>query len=299
MELRELKSFVAAAETRSISRAAGNLGRGQPTVTTHIKKLESELSMTLFDRVTRPIGLTLSGQTIFDLVKPLIEGIESLATKTGEMETRGPVTIASTPDIIPHTLLDVVREFNRSHPIVQLRIRSATRNEVINMVKTGNVDAGIIQHPERSDDLDFEPLFLYERVLITPKGHELSKGVLESLDTIADFPLILMAKHTYTRTILENYLQKRGLEYEVLMELESMDMIKKYVSLGMGVSVGPKLAIDEDDLDQLSMVSLANFLPVDQAGLLTLPGKSLSTPAEQFISVMKNTLGLSESHITQ
>ena len=83
------------------------------------------------------------------------------------------------------------------------------------------------------------------------------------------------------------------------MELESMDMIKKYVSLGMGVSVGPKLAIDEDDLDQLSMVSLANFLPVDQAGLLTLPGKSLSTPAEQFISVMKNTLGSSESHITQ
>ena len=107
MELRELKSFVAAAETRSISRAAENLGLGQPTVTTHIKKLESELSMTLFDRVTRPIGLTLSGQTIFDLVKPLIEGIESLATKTGEMETRGPVTIASTPDIIPLSLIHI------------------------------------------------------------------------------------------------------------------------------------------------------------------------------------------------
>ena len=127
----------------------------------------------------------------------------------------------------------------------------------------------------------------------------MSKGVLESLDSIADFPLILMAKHTYTRAILENYLQKRGLDYEVLMELESMDMIKKYVSLGMGVSVGPKLAIEEGDLDHLSMVSLANFLPVDQAGLLTLPGKSLSTPAEQFISVMKNTLGVSSAHITQ
>ena len=65
------------------------------------------------------------------------------------------------------------------------------------------------------------------------------------------------------------------------------------------MSVGPKLAIDEGDLDHLSMVSLANFLPVDQAGLLTLPGKSLSTPAEQFITVMKNTLGVSSLHITQ
>ena len=299
MELRELKSFVAAAETRSISKAAKNLGLGQPTVTTHIKKLETELSMILFDRVTRPIGLTLSGQTIFDLVKPLIDGIESLAIRTGEMETRGPVTIASTPDIIPHTLLDVVTDFNRLHPMVRLRIRSANRNEVISMVKSGEVDAGIIQHPERNDDLNFEPLFLYERVLITPIGHELADGVLESLDKIADFPLILMARHTYTRAILEDYLQKRALNYEVLMELDSMDMIKKYVSLGLGVSVGPKLAIDQEDLESLSMVSLANFLPVDQAGLLSLPGKSLSKPAEQFISVMKDTLSLSDSYITQ
>ncbi|MED5450224.1 MAG: LysR family transcriptional regulator, partial [Chloroflexota bacterium] len=270
------------------------LGLGQPTVTTHIKKLEKELNMVLFDRVTRPIRLTLSGQTIFDLSQPLLDGLDSLAVRTSEAEERGPVTVASTPDIIPHTLLRVVKVFNNLYPNVYLRIQSATRSEVIGMVKTGEVDAGVIQHPDRGDDLHFEPLFLYERVLIAPKGHELLSTPMTSLDSIAKYPLLLMARGTYTRHILEQQLQKRGLQYEVIMELDSMDMIKKFVTIGMGVSVGPRLAIEEEDLDHLGMVSLANFLPVDQAGLITLPGKTLSTPAGQFISVLRDTFAASE-----
>ena len=294
MELRELKSFVTAAKFRSISKAATDLGLGQPTVTTHIKKLEKELNMVLFDRVTRPIRLTLSGQTIFDLSQPLLDGLDSLAVRTSEAEERGPVTVASTPDIIPHTLLRVVKVFNSLYPNVYLRIQSATRSEVIGMVRTGEVDAGVIQHPDRGDDLHFEPLFLYERVLIAPKGHELLSTPMTSLDSIAKYPLLLMARGTYTRYILEQQLQKRGLQYEVIMELDSMDMIKKFVTIGMGVSVGPRLAIEEEDLDHLGMVSLANFLPVDQAGLITLPGKTLSTPAGQFISVLRDTFAASE-----
>ena len=294
MELRELKSFVTAAKFRSISKAATDLGLGQPTVTTHIKKLEKELNMVLFDRVTRPIRLTLSGQTIFDLSQPLLDGLDSLAVRTSEAEERGPVTVASTPDIIPHTLLRVVKVFNSLYPNVYLRIQSATRSEVIGMVRTGEVDAGVIQHPDRGDDLYFEPLFLYERVLIAPKGHELLSTPMTSLDAIAKYPLLLMARGTYTRHILEQQLQKRGLQYEVIMELDSMDMIKKFVTIGMGVSVGPRLAIEEEDLDHLGMVSLANFLPVDQAGLITLPGKTLSTPAGQFISVLRDTFAASE-----
>ena len=294
MELRELKSFVTAAKFRSISKAATDLGLGQPTVTTHIKKLEKELNMVLFDRVTRPIRLTLSGQTIFDLSQPLLDGLDSLAVRTSEAEERGPVTVASTPDIIPHTLLRVVKVFNSLYPNVYLRIQSATRSEVIGMVRTGEVDAGVIQHPDRGDDLHFEPLFLYERVLIAPKGHELLSTPMTSLDAIAKYPLLLMARGTYTRYILEQQLQKRGLQYEVIMELDSMDMIKKFVTIGMGVSVGPRLAIEEEDLDHLGMVSLANFLPVDQAGLITLPGKTLSTPAGQFISVLRDTFAASE-----
>ncbi len=290
MEIRELRSFCTAARLRSISRAAQELAIGQPTVTTHIKKLEDELGMVLFDRMKRPIQLTLAGQRLSDIAMPLVEGIDSLATMTAMAEELGPVHVASTPDIIPHTLLRVVRVFLNRYPRVHLRIRSGTRSEVLQMVEEGDVDLGIIQHAEKRDDLEFIRLFLYERVLITPFDHALLKEPLRSLDQIADWPLILMRRGTYTRQILEEEFRRRGVSYDIILELDSMDMIKRYVALGMGVSVGPRLTIEPEDAQNLGVVSLANFLPVDQAGIVTLKGKTISTPTRNFISVMQDVL---------
>lgn len=69
-----------------------------------------------------------------------------------------------------------------------------------------------------------------------------------------------------------------------------MDMIKRYVALGMGISAGPRLAMDPEDKDELGIVSLATLLPMEQAGIVTVRGKTLSTPAREFISVMRDTL---------
>lgn len=290
MEIRELRSFCTAARLRSISRAAQELGLGQPTVTTHIKKLEEELGMTLFDRVKRPIQLTLSGQRLADIAVPLVEGIDSLPTMTALAEERGPVNIASTPDIIPHTLIRVVRVFLNRYPRVHMRIRSGTRSEVLDMVEDGEVDLGVIQHSEKRDEFEFLGLFLYERVLLTPLDHPLMREPLETLDQIAKWPLILMGRGTYTRQILEDEFRRRGVEYDVVVELDSMDMIKRYVALGMGISVGPRLSIEPDDSRNLGVISLANFLPVDQAGIVMLKGKTISTPTRNFISVMQDVL---------
>ena len=99
-----------------------------------------------------------------------------------------------------------------------------------------------------------------------------------------------MASGSYTREILENQFRKLDVRYNIIMELESMDMIKRFVSQGMGVSVGPRLAIEDLDLDKLGMVSLANFLPVDRAGIITLPGKNISKPAAAIIKLMSSML---------
>ena len=69
-----------------------------------------------------------------------------------------------------------------------------------------------------------------------------------------------------------------------------MDMVKRYVAMGMGVSVGPRLAIEPEDQSELGIVSLTGLLPMEQSGIVTLRGKTLSGPAEKFIAVMKDTL---------
>ncbi len=293
MEIRELRSFCMAARLRSISRAAERLGIGQPTVTTHIKKLESELNTILFDRVKRPIQLTLAGRRLSELATPLVEGIDGLADTTAEAEERGPVVLAATPDIIPHTLLRVVRVFLARHPHIHLTIKSATRVQVSQMISEGEADIGIIQHYDRDDAFTFEGLFVYERVLITPPEHPLASEPIESLEQIARYPLILMNEGTHTRDLLESELRRRGVNYEIVVDLDSMDMIKRYVALGMGVSVGPRLAIDPEDHEILGVVSLAHILPVEQGGIITLKGKRLSKPTLHFISVMRDVLSVS------
>jgi len=290
VEIRELRSFCAAARLRSISRAAEELKIGQPTVTTHIQKLESELRSTLFDRVRRPIQLTLAGKRLAELATPLVEGIDALAATASEAEGRGPVVLAATPDIIPHTLLRVVRVFLERHPHIHLTIKSATRAEVSDIVANGDADMGVVQHYDRNDAFEFEALFVYERALITPLGHPLLDAPVESIEQIAGYPLILMGEGTYTRDLLVSELNRRGVNYEIVVDLDSMDMIKRYVALGMGVSVGPRLAIDPEDHDVLGVVSLANILPVEQGGILTLKGKSISTPARRFMTVMRDVL---------
>ena len=290
MEIRELRSFCAAARLRSISRAAEELKIGQPTVTTHIKKLESELRSTLFDRVRRPIQLTLAGKRLAELATPLVEGIDALAEMASEAEEHGPVVLAATPDIIPHTLLRVVRVFLERHPHIHLTIKSATRAEVSDIVANGDADMGVVQHYDRNDAFEFEALFVYERALITPLGHPLLDAPVESIEQIADYPLILMGEGTYTRDLLVSELNRRGVTYEIVVDLDSMDMIKRYVALGMGVSVGPRLAIDPEDHDVLGVVSLANILPVEQWGILTPKGKHISTPARHFMTVMRDAL---------
>jgi DNA-binding transcriptional LysR family regulator len=86
-------------------------------------------------------------------------------------------------------------------------------------------------------------------------------------------------------------MRRRGLRHHVVVELDSMDMIKRYVALGMGVSVGPRLAIEPEDEERLGVVSLATLLPVEQAGIVTQPGKVLSNPAQDFIDQVLRVTG--------
>lgn len=295
MEIRELRSFCTAARLQSMSKAAEYLSIGQPTVTMHIRKLEGELDTVLFDRVRRPIQLTPSGAALAELATPLVEGIDALAAITSVAGEEGPVTLASTQDMIPHALLRVIRVFLRMHPHAHLRIRSGLMKEVLDMVSDGEVDLGLVPAPVRSPELDFEGLFAYERVLITPTGHPLLDNPLSSLDQIAQWPLILRRKGSYTRAMLEAEFRRKGLSYEILVELDNMDMIKRCVAMGMGVSVGPRLAIEPEDHNDLGVVSLANLLPVEQVGIVTLRAKTPSRPAQSFISVMKDTLSTAVS----
>jgi len=287
MELRELRSFCAAAKLGGITKASHFLALGQPTVSTHIIKLEQELRISLFDRTKRPIRLTTAGLSLVELASPLLDKIDSLMADTLEGERSSRVSVGAVHDLIYHSLVGVVKAYRSQNPHVQLTIRSGGQEEVVEMVSQGEVDLGVVIMPVMGPEFDFQDLFTFERVLITPLGHPLLERGVRSLEEIAKYPIVLFRRASHTRTILESFFRSRGISFEIAVQLDSMDMAKKYVALGLGVSVGPRLAIDTEDYQQIGVISLTDVMPADRGGIVTLKGRVASTPTKRFISALR------------
>ncbi len=288
MDVRELRSFTVAARVRSISRAAELLDIGQPTVSTHIKKLEQELGTQLFDRIRRPIRLTLAGEKLLELAGPLVEGIEGLASNTQQAQTEGPVTVAATANLMSHFLLRAVEAFRDENPRVHLRLRSRLRSEVIEMVSQGEVDFGIVPGLDPDPALEFRSLFPYQRLLITPLDHPVLQDLpLTSFEQIAKYPLITMGPGTYTRSAVESEFRRKGLDFDIIMEADSLDLIKRYVKDGYGIAIIPRVVAEPGDEKTLGIVHLGHMMPVDQAGLITLQGRAISAPAEALMEKVR------------
>ncbi len=287
MELRELRSFVTAARFRSVSRAAEALDLGQPAVSMHIRKLERELRTRLFDRVKRPILLTRAGERLAALAGPLIEDFDRLAESTARAESEAPITIVSTPTLVSHFLIRALSGFRAQNPHVHLRLRSRLRPDIAKMVAEGEADFGIVPGFPNDSNLEFDSIFPYEWMLIAPAGHPLFDEPIPSLEAIALNPLVVMEPQTNTRIGLESALQRRGLRYEIAVELDSMDNVKRYVELGHGISIVPRVVLEPEDRHLLNVTTVSHLLPTELAGIIWLQGSTITPLVESSMDAVR------------
>ena len=289
MELKELRSFCATARLQSITKAAEYLNIGQPTVTIHIRKLERELNLELLDRVKRPVSVTPAGATLARLASSHVDAIDSLGSRTLKAEADRAVSVGSVHDLIPHTLLRLVREFRTRNPGAQINIRSGLSNNIRDYVIEGGVEIGFVSRPMKSPQLDYQSLFSYERVLITPHDHPLLKLNHVGLEEIARWPLIVSQPGRFTGELLEGEFRRAGIEYETVMALPDMDMTKPYVAMGVGISVGSSFALEPEDRRELGIIDLSHILPRGEVGLVTARGAALSTAARLFLDLVEDS----------
>lgn len=295
MDIRELESFCTAAHLRSFSKAAKALKMGQSTVTKHIQKLESELGKELFHRQERPVQLTAAGISLMRIAAPLVDGIRRFAEADSGASPARPITVGCAHGFMNEMLLKAVRAFRDRVPHCPIHIRVGTKPEVIDMVLNGTVDMGITPNPDRLSGLAFQPIAASERVAITPVDHPLLTRPLHSIAELAAYPLVMLGYHTQTRTLLERAFRQNGVSYEVAVEVDSMEMVKRYVELGLGIAIGHRAALDPDDATHLGIVSLSPFLPSELVGIVTKKESQLSGNAGEFVSILTTTLKRSES----
>ena len=296
MEIRELISVYHVARLRSVSKAAEYLEIGQPTVTTHLQKIEKEFGILLFDRIKRPIQLTSDGITFYDLCKPVVEGIaegiETLKMQMDFPEHRGSFVVGAYPDLVLHHLPPIVKEYRAQYSRVQIRLVARAYGTLLDMVAAGEVDIGLGTRPDSGNPtLEFKHLFMSDFVLVTPLGHELLELPEVTLKNIASWPLILLGPVSHSRRALEQMLKREGLQYNVALETDIMEMAKRYVEIGMGIAVSHDYVIQGEDNNRLGIRNLSTVFPPTQVGLITLKGKFLGRSVRNFIDTLVAGLG--------
>ena len=289
--LKELRAFCITRQEGSMSKASEILYASQPTISLQIKTLEEELDVKLFERRGPRLKLTTEGEILYDLVSPLVQGIdrikESFTAHYGDL-TSGELTIAAEESTILYTLPKPIQKFVDAHPGIRLKLANVTGRDGRDLILSDEADFAVGSMLDVPDNLTYEPFVSYPSVLIMPKNHPLSKLAKITLADIGKYGMILPPSQFSSWRLVKMVFALNGASYRVVLEAGGWEVVKKYVSIGLGISIVTDICITEADRENFSIVYLDEFFPTRKYGIISRAGKTLSAPAQKFIEILNN-----------
>jgi DNA-binding transcriptional LysR family regulator len=285
--LRRLRSFCYAAQTGSISKAAEQALLSQPSVSLQIQALELEFKAKLFQRRGPKILLTPDGQALYKLAWPLVDAIDSLtasfhATRHG-LES-GRLNIAAGESTILYILPEYIKEYAQAHPGIELKLQNVTGRDGLKMLRNDAVDFAVGSMIEVPEDLSYLPTFRYDPMLITARDHPLAQKPKVTIKEVAQYPLILPPPHLTTWRVVDYVFHKYSLNYRVALEAGGWEVIKRYVELGLGISIVTSICLTGKE--DLAAIPFNRYFPQRTYGVIQRKGKLLSAQASRFIEMM-------------
>lgn len=285
--LRQLRAFCLAAQSGSITRAAERMCLSQPSVSLLIKALEEKLGSRLFERHGPRIRLTEEGQVLLETALPVVEAMDQIpdrfAARLGAVHS-GSLDIAAGESTILYLLPGYVKRFTDLHPQVNLRLHNVTGRDGLKMLRNGEVDFAVGSMFDMPDDITYVPIFTYDPMLITAPDHPLACQPRVTLDDIAPYGLILPPRHLSTWRIVDLVFHQHGLDYQVVLEAGGWEVIKKYVALGLGVSIVTSICLTGGE--PLAAIPLNDYFPQRSYGAVMYQGRQLSSRARSFLEIM-------------
>ena len=289
--LQQLRGFCLAVRTGGISKAAEKMQLSQPSVSLQIQALEAELDTALFERHGPRLTLTAEGEILFELARPLVERIDGIgdefAAKRKDVDT-GHITIAAGGSTLHYVIPNYVEAFMKKHPAVDIRLHNVTGAKGLAALRAGEVDFAVGPLPEVPEEITFYPIVSYEPMLITSLDNPLAKRKRIALADISKQPLILPPRGLSTWRRVEFVFTQHNLSYEVKLEVGGYDVIKKFVELGMGVSIVMSNCLTPED--KLFMRSVSRYFPNRTYGVVLRKNSVLSPQVRNFISLMSPKL---------
>lgn len=251
MTLQQLQYIVAVADSGQFSRAARLCHVTQPTLTMMVRKLEDELGVTIFQRKAQPARPTVEGEEVVAQARVVLREAGQLKDLVKELRTgtSGTYRIGIIPTLAPYLLPLFLERFADAHPDAQLAIDERRTSRILEALRNGQLDIGILAGPVEGDDLETIPLFHEPFLAYLPGGHALMKKKRIARRDLRKAPLwVLSEGHCLRDQVLSLCQQPSSAGHDnILYSTGSIETLKRMVSSGSGLTLVPELSVREDE----------------------------------------------------
>ena len=293
MDFDQLHTFLEIVRLKSFSKAAQTCYRTQPAISAQVRQLEQELRTELFERFGSRISLTTAGRIFTEYAEQMLDLRRRAQDAIAELESnpRGELVIAANEATCIYILPKVFSQYRQLFPAVQLQVDRSYAARVVEAVLDNSADFGMTQLPVDEKRLQVVSIYRDEIRLCVPAGHPLADRPAATPRDVVDY-FLLLPKQGKTRTRLNEWLENVEDELRVSMELDSTEMMKRFVMAGLGLSF---LAVsncrEEVAAGKLRSIPLAPEPMVRRLGLIYRKDKALSKAALGFIQVVLDNVG--------
>lgn len=251
--------FYEVASTGSFSKAAKNLFVTQSAVSQGIKKLETELSVTLFSRGSKGISLTREGEVLMSHLEPAMEKI-----KQGENEIKkmtvleaGLLVIGAGDTISKHYLLPFLEKFHSDCPHIKIQVINRTTTDVVKLLKQGKIDIGFVSTSIKDQWITCKRCMFAHDVFVASKTHFADYQNREiPFNELSSLPLIMLEENSSGRLFLSDFFKANGINLKPDIELGSHDLLISFAKAGLGIAAVTKEFSNMDGLFVLSTPSI-------------------------------------------
>jgi DNA-binding transcriptional LysR family regulator len=287
MDFDQLETFLEVARNLSFSRAAERRFRTQPAISAQIRAIEEEVGARLLDRTGGKVSITAAGKIFLVYVESALDARRAAMRAVAEAERvpGGEIVVAANEGSCLHILPEVFAEFKRSYPDVGITVRRLETREILESIIDNSADFGVAAMPVTDKRITAVPVHRDELVLIVPTGHPLAKFKEIQVAQIADYPLLL-PKMGRTRDSIDLMFEERSMKVNVSMELDSSELLKRFVAAGVGIGFcAHSNALGDLRLGIIAVVKLADIQIRRDMALVFRKDKALSRAALAFIDI--------------
>lgn len=242
----------------NLTEVAAVLYTAQSGVSKQIRDLEEELGVEIFVRKGKRLtAVTPAGQGVVQLIERILLETENLRrySKHYTNVNDGRLVIAATHNQARYTLPRVVPQFTKMFPKVHLELRQGTPKYVAEMVVNGRADIGLATEAlDEYPNIDTYPCFSWSHVVIVPRGHPLEAHEAVSLEDIAAYPIVTYNPEFTGRSRIDAAFKRAGVTPDIRLTAMDADVIKTYVHMGLGIGILAEISMDEDDLEEFTIL---------------------------------------------